>query len=96
MLSYGSGQQRSPFGNGWSCLAGSVQIVPGAVVASGLGTASKAIDLSLPSFISGPNAIHPGSTWNFQLAYRDPAGSPSALNFTDALHLVFAPRPGGL
>lgn len=65
--------------------------MPGAVVASGFGTAGRTIDLSVPPFSSGPNAIRPGSTWSFQLPYRDPAGSPSTFNFTDALHLVFGP-----
>jgi hypothetical protein len=92
VLSYGSGIRQMVFGNGWGCLDGFVQLVPGGVNASGSGVAVRAIDLAQPPFGSGPNAIHPGSARSFQLAYRDPAGGPPAtFNFTDALHLVFGP-----
>jgi hypothetical protein len=92
VLSYGDGLGQATFGNGWTCLAGSVQIVPGSAVSSVTGAVSMGIDLTQPPFSSGPNAIQPGSARSFQLAYRDPAGGPPAtFNFTDALHLVFGP-----
>jgi hypothetical protein len=35
--------------------------------------------------------LQPGSSWNFQFWYRNPAGDGSGFNLSDALHVDFAP-----
>ena len=66
------------------------RVVP-SVVADPTGTVQLAIDLSQFPFSGSPTAITPGSTWNLQFWYRDPAGAPTSYNLSDAVHVVFAP-----
>ncbi len=91
MFFYGAQQTRVPFGNGMLCLGGAIQRVLPPLVSSAAGAARYKLDLSHAPFGAGPNAILPGSNWNFQYWYRDPAGGGSATNFSDAKHIVFAP-----
>jgi hypothetical protein len=81
---YGTSQTQLTFGNGFRCVSGS--IVRGSVVNSG-GAGRLEYPLNL---VSAPN-ISAGSTLNFQAWYRDPMGSPSTFNLSDALEVTFAP-----
>jgi alpha-tubulin suppressor-like RCC1 family protein len=91
MLLYGSRLQQIPFGNGWSCLAGSVQRVLPAIASSTSGSVSFPVDLTQYPFSGSSNPILPSSGWFFQYWYRDPLASPATFNTSDALHVFFAP-----
>jgi hypothetical protein len=91
ILLYSSGQQHSPFGNGWVCAAGSVQRVTPPLVALPDGTLSYALDLTQFPFSGSANAILPGSSWSFQYWYRDASAAPFPFNLSDGVHIVFSP-----
>ena len=88
---YGAQQQHLPFGNGWACVGGGVQLVMPPLVADPNGVVVYPVDLTQFPFSGSAQTIFAGSAWNFQFWYRDPAGSPSSFNFSDAQHIVFAP-----
>ena len=88
---YGEQQAQVPFGNGWRCIVGSVQRVLPLLVADPTGVVSYPVDLSAPPFTGGAHPVTAGSAWSFQFWYRDPQGSPSTTNLSDAQHVVFAP-----
>lgn len=76
----------TPLGNGLLCTSGSAyRLAP--LTTSSVGDASYAVDLLDPWNPAGP--ILAGSTWHFQLWYRDPAGGGSQSNLTDALRAGF-------
>ena len=84
----GDARAQVPFGGGVRCAGGTiVRLVPASV--AGLdGTVVRALDFSqLPA-----QGIAPGSSWNFQFWYRDPAGPPPSLfNLSDGLAVTFCP-----
>lgn len=88
---YGSQPIHNFYGNGWTCVGGSVRRVNPAITADSSGNLTFVVDLAQIPFTGTPQAILPGSAWNFQFYYRDPAGSPSTFNFSEAQHIVFAP-----
>ncbi|HVS08805.1 MAG TPA: hypothetical protein VMS76_02950, partial [Planctomycetota bacterium] len=88
---YGAQQQHLPFGNGWACVSGSVQRVMPPLVADPNGVVVYPVDLTQFPFSGSAHSIAAGSAWNFQFWYRDPTGSPSSFNFSEAQHIVFAP-----
>lgn len=54
--------------------------------AAGAGEISRQIDCTGTPAGSGPGAILPLTTWNFQLWYRDPSGpGGSGFNLSDGL-----------
>jgi hypothetical protein len=55
------------------------------------GDVERLLDFTQPPAGGGPGQIEPGSTWNFQLWYRDPAGGGSGFNLSDALSAPFTP-----
>ena len=81
---YGNGQQQTPFGSGNLCVAGTSYRFPIQRVTPE-GIASQVIDLTGTPKQGG--AITAGTTWNFQLLYRD-AGSTTT---TDGLAVNFLP-----
>ena len=88
---YGGGQSQLPFGNGWRCVApgsGGVHRL-GVSFPTAWGEASWPLDFANPPEPSGQ--IQPGSTWNFQYWYRDPAGGGSFFNLSDGLQVSFCP-----
>ena len=87
LLRYGSQQAHMPFSGGWDCLGGRVLTLPMPVPTQAPGVARIAIDLTQPPFSAGVGAISAGSSWNFQMSYRDGI----VRRTTDALHVVFAP-----
>jgi hypothetical protein len=91
MFLYGFAQQQVPFGNGWGCITGGIQRVLPALLSSPTGTVNHPIDLTQFPFTGSAHPILPSSAWNFQFWYRDPNGSPTTFNLSDALHIAFAP-----
>jgi hypothetical protein len=88
---YGSTAGQIPFGNGFRCVTGTVfRLGPPQTVGVG-GTASRFVDLTAPPASGGASAITPGSTWNFQFWYRNPAGGGAGFNLSDGLAAVFCP-----
>lgn len=66
------------------CVSGPL-LVTAAETAVG-GSLSFALDLSQPP----GDAIEPGSSWGFQVLYRDPAGA-AGFNLSDAVRCTFRP-----
>ena len=88
---YGSAQVQVPFGNGFRCAGAAVQRLFPARHADPTGRTSRLIDFTQPPVSEGPKAIEVGSTWNFQLWYRDPAGGGPGFNLSNALQASFTP-----
>jgi hypothetical protein len=88
---YGSQPIHNSYGNGWTCVGGSIRRVGPAIAANTNGNVMYPVDLQQVPFTGSPQAILPGSAWNFQFYYRDRAGSPATFNFSEAQHIVFAP-----
>lgn len=90
---YGPERTLVPFADGLRCVgAGSLglfRLNPPQASGAG-GTTMRQLDVTAAPAVSGPGAIHPGTTWTFQLWYRDPAAGMSGSNTTDALTASFA------
>jgi len=75
-----------PFGDGWRCVGGSVMRLRSAVAVNG-------VMIVQPDFTTAAGAsIVPGTTWNYQVLYRDqtvPGGA--GFNLTDALAIPMTP-----
>ena len=85
---YGKNGASAPFGNGIRCVGGLVFRLQ--VVAFGqTRKAEHQLNLANPPEPAG--AIQAGSTWRFQLWYRDPAGGGDGFNLSNALRATFAP-----
>ncbi|MFT4541919.1 MAG: glucose/arabinose dehydrogenase [Planctomycetota bacterium] len=74
-----------PFYNGRLCISGSLRRLS-PVTASGQ-SASFTMDLTSPPTATGQ--ITPGSTWNFQFWFRDPAAGGQFVNFSNARAVTF-------
>jgi endonuclease/exonuclease/phosphatase family metal-dependent hydrolase len=89
---YGPNQIQLPFGDGYRCVGGGIYRLGPPQLADGLGGFSRYVDLNQPPADSGPGEITPGSVWNFQLWYRDPAGPLGhGFNLSDGLAVTFCP-----
>ena len=92
---YGPGAINQPFGEGIRCVSGPITRLPphlffsGPGNPSGPGFALKTIDLASGAPSSGPSQIQAGSTWYFQLWYRDPQGGPWGFNLSNGLEITF-------
>ncbi|HIG85930.1 MAG TPA: hypothetical protein EYQ25_02700 [Planctomycetes bacterium] len=84
----GQGRAQTALGHGWLCMASSFARY-GVIQTDSTGSASHALDLTQPP-LPGVQ-IQPGSTWGFQLWYRDPAMGPPGSNLSDALEITFCP-----
>lgn len=82
---FGQGQQQAPFGAGILCVSSSIVRLPGILIDAS-GTAWQPLDLTQPP---AAGVIVPGSNWNFQFWYRDPAGGPGAFNLSQGLAVTF-------
>jgi hypothetical protein len=84
---YGQNQASAPFGNGTRCVGNPAFRLP-IVQANVFGETDFAVDFGqLP--VGG--AITAGSTWNFQLWYRNPAGGGAGFNLSNGLRIQFCP-----
>jgi hypothetical protein len=80
----------TPFGNGVLCLGGSVlRLLPAVSTGFGGSSAYVALDFGDPS--SSAAQVTPGSTWNFQLWFRDVAAFGAEFNLSNALSATFCP-----
>lgn len=81
---YGSTVVSTPFGNGILCAGpgstGHTRLAP-PVTFDGAGNASRAVALG--------GDLAAGTTWVFQLWYRDPAAGGAAFNLSDAVEVTF-------
>lgn len=86
---YGRAETALPFGNGLLCVdpytaPGLLRIEQEACCAP----AGCSVVMSYGN-LKRPTPITPGSTWNFQFVYRDPAAR--GFNLSNAVHVQFAP-----
>jgi hypothetical protein len=90
LFRYGSASAQAPLGDGFLCIGGTTFRLGSPQMIESNGQIFRAIDFSNPPAGSGPAQILPGSTWHFQMQYRDPAGPlGSGFNSTDALKATF-------
>jgi hypothetical protein len=88
---YGANQTQAPLGEGQLCVAAPVQRLQPPILTDQQGNAMLPINFTMPPVGSGPFAVTPFSTWNFQFWYRDPLGGPAGFNFSDGLEVTFCP-----
>ena len=79
----GSNRVQTPLGAGLRCVGGSVFRLQPIIKTDALGRASRTLELTTPSQAAA--RILPGSSWNFQLWYRD----GQSANLTDGLGVTF-------
>ncbi len=84
---FGANEVQQPFGNGYRCVSGSVSRF-GVQAADALGVMARQVN-----FTAAPAAgvLLPGSTWRFQLWYRNPAGGGAGYNLSNGLRVRFCP-----
>ncbi len=82
---YGPTQGQVPFGNGFRCVGGQLSRLSVSVPSGGVMT--TAVDLLTPPTANGQ--ITPGSVWNFQAWFRDPAGGGAGFDLSDAVEVTF-------
>jgi hypothetical protein len=82
-LRVGTQEIQQPFGNGWSCVGGTVVQMP-YLRTDAYGEAIQRLDYSLLS-------VGPGQTRDFQFIYRDAAAGGSGFNLSNGLRVVFCP-----
>jgi choice-of-anchor B domain-containing protein len=92
---YAGGQTNTPFGDGNLCVAsngsGIHRLSPPQQLSSS-GSLTRALDYTTPPLSSGPGAASPGTTWNYQLWFRDPSGPlGTGFNLSDALSATICP-----
>lgn len=94
MFFYGHRGAAVPFGNGYLCVRvagpGPFRLPPPAH-ANGTGIFRRDVDLTAAPAGSGPGRIEGGSTWAFQLWYRNPLGGGPGFNLSNAAEVHFCP-----
>lgn len=85
---YGPNQIQVPFGNGFRCVGGTQGRLD-IIQSFGTGQLNYTVNFTTPP--SAGVQINPGSTWNFQCWYRDPAGGGLFFNLSDGTELTFGP-----
>lgn len=83
---YGTPGMASAFGDGVTCLGGSLFRLD-FVHADAGGFSIQAVDNTAPPVMAG--ALLPGTTWGFQLYYRDPAAGGTGFNLSDGVMVAF-------
>lgn len=92
---YGPEQTQISSGLGNLCVVGNsqmpaVRLYP-AVQAGILGSVARAVDFNDPNQSTGPGAILPGMTLNFQCYFRDNVSGVPTFNFSNAMSVLFCP-----
>jgi len=91
---YGANAIQIPFGDGYRCVgAGGVGIfrLGPPIFSTGAGTAERILDFTQPPLSTGAGQVTAGSTWYFQLWYRDAAAGMAGFNYSDGLAVTFCP-----
>ncbi|MDE0891057.1 MAG: VCBS repeat-containing protein [Planctomycetota bacterium] len=88
---YGDGRAKQLFGEGVRCVTETVYRLAPPVAFNQLGVLLFPLDLTSGAPSAGPGRIRPGSTWNFQLWYRDQLGGPFGFNLSNGLEITFCP-----
>jgi hypothetical protein len=88
---YGPNQLRISFGNGLRCVGGGVFRLAPPALTSGIGELYRDVDFNAAPMNAGAGLVVPGSRWNFQFWYRDPAASGSTFNLTNGLTAPICP-----
>lgn len=83
---FGSTQTNVAFGNGVRCAGGMVLRLPPQLAIDHV--LSRTLDLAAPPLAG---AVVPGSTWNAQAWFRDPAAGGQFFNTSSAISILFAP-----
>lgn len=84
---YGPNAIQAPFGDGFRCVGGLTQRVYPIVRANAFGTAARRVQLGAAPALG---SVVPGSTWKFQLWYRDQGGpGGNGFNVSDGLSVDF-------
>jgi glucose/arabinose dehydrogenase len=86
---YGKEQDLVPFGDGVRCVKQPFYRLKPLVHTDAQGAASYHLDFQDPP--QSEARILPGSTWNFQFWFRDPAFGGTGFNTTDGLNAIFCP-----
>ncbi|MEM9380500.1 MAG: PQQ-dependent sugar dehydrogenase [Planctomycetota bacterium] len=92
---YGPAQTQQASGIGNLCVTGdatmpAIRLYPG-VTADILGSVFRQVDFTDPNQASGPGAILPGMTLNFQCWFRDNDNGVPTWNFSDGVSVLFCP-----
>jgi len=85
---FGQGQTQIPFGDGFRCVTGATVYRLFPVVFSGT---NQVMDLALDNGTFPASQLTPGSSWNFQGWFRDPAGGGTSFNLSDGARVLFLP-----
>ncbi|MFT4541881.1 MAG: hypothetical protein ACI841_002242 [Planctomycetota bacterium] len=88
---YGPSQAMNVFGDGFLCVSSGFFRLNPPIAASVQGGYARVLDLAAAPMNAGAGAITPGSTWNFQLWYRDPVGGGAGFNLSDGLSTTWCP-----
>ncbi len=83
----GQGEAEVPFGDGFRCIANPYARMSPGIIALPPGVAWRHVDLNQGL----GNLFDPGTTWEFQYWYRDPAAGGSGFNLSNAVSIDFLP-----
>lgn len=90
---YGPNAIQTPFGNGFRCVGagslGTFRLGPPLTPVGGKVT--RPLDFGSGPLGSGPGAVSPGVTFNFQFWYRDIPAGGAFFNLSEALQVFFIP-----
>ncbi len=82
---YGPNQIQISFGNGLRCVGGGVYRLNTPALTDAMGEISRDVDFNAAPMSAGAGLVVPGSRWNFQFWFRDPAAGGATFNLTDGL-----------
>ena len=85
---YGQTEIQQPLFDGFLCISNPI-VRMGITTSDLLGQASRPLDLTMPPQAVGQ--ITPGTTWNFQVFYRDTGFGANGANLTRGLRASFCP-----
>ena len=84
----GTMQDQAPWFDGFRCIRDVHRIFP--ITSSDL-TGTSSLGLDFPGLSSQGIVITPGSTWNFQVWYRDIGAGGTLRNLSDGVEISFVP-----
>jgi hypothetical protein len=88
---YGSSSSNATFYDGYRCVGSPFfRMDPPDQIGTN-GRVSHHVDFNTWPMNSGAGAISPGSTWYFQLWFRDPPAGMSGANLSNGLEVTFCP-----